>query len=121
MLFSQTLLPSLEFTKCIINDIEPFLTIFQTERPLTIFQTERPLAIFVYEKMKELVVAPMTRFIRPEILETHSSLKNLMKIIDLTEKGNLLPSESVKVGFGATCPLCKLQNAVSSSNKHSAF
>ena len=120
MLFSQTLLPSLEFTKCIINDIEPFLTIFQTERPLTIFQTERPLAIFVYEKMKELVVAPMTRFIRPEILETHSSVKNLMKI-DLTEKGNLLPSESVKVGFGATCPLCKLQNAVSSSNKHSAF
>ena len=111
MLFSQTLLPSLEFTKCIINDIEPFLTIFQTERPL---------AIFVYEKMKELVVAPMTRFIRPEILETHSSVKNLMKI-DLTEKGNLLPSESVKVGFGATCPLCKLQNAVSSSNKHSAF
>ena len=33
-------------------------------------------------------------------METHSSVKNLMKI-DLTEKGNLLPSESVKVGFGA--------------------
>ena len=91
MLFSQTLLPSLEFTRCIISDIEPFPTIFQTERPL---------AVFVYEKMKELVVAPMTRFIRPEILETHSSVKNLMKI-DPTEKGNLLPSESVKVGFGA--------------------
>ena len=91
MLFSQTLRTSLEFTRCIINDIEPFLTIFQTERPL---------AVFVYEKMKELVVALMIRFIRPEILETHSSVKNLMKI-DLTEKGNLLPSESVKVGFGA--------------------
>ena len=75
----------------IINDIEPFLTIFQTERPL---------AVFVYGKMKELIVALMTQFIRPEILETHSSVENLMKI-DLTQKGNLLPSESVKVGFGA--------------------
>ena len=80
MLFSQTLLPSLEFTRCIINDIEPFLTIFQTERPL---------AVFVYEKMKELVVALMSQFIRPEILETHLSMKNLMKV-DLTEKGDLL-------------------------------
>ena len=66
VLFSQTLLPSLEFTRCIINDIEPFLTIFQTERPL---------AVLVYEKMKELVVALMTRFIRPEIVETFVSEK----------------------------------------------
>ena len=54
MQLSQTLLPSLEFTRCITNDIEPFLTIFQTEGPL---------AVFVYEKMKELIVALMTQFI----------------------------------------------------------
>ena len=116
MLFSQTLLPSLDFTRCIISDIEPFPTIFQTERPL---------AVFVYEKMKELVVAPMTRFIRPEILETHSSVKNLMKI-DPTEKGNLLPSESVKVGFGAkkilsNLPTVQAPECLKFKQMHSAF
>ena len=52
-------LAALHFSLCISNEIEPYLVLFQTERPL---------AVFLVEKLKELFVFLAERFAKPEVL-----------------------------------------------------
>ena len=81
----------LEFSVCIITDIEP---------DLTIFQSERPLAIYLHERMHILMMNWMQRFVKSDVLEKSSSTPSMMKI-DLKDESNLNPATSVNVGFGA--------------------
>ena len=87
-----------EFSLSICRDIEPFLNLFQSEKPL---------AVFLYTKLKELIVSLLERFVKPSVLEQNSSPNKLLQI-DLNEKNNLLPIESIDVGFGAKVVLRKL-------------
>ena len=83
----------LEFSVCIITDIEPDI-----EPDLTIFQSERPLAIYLHERI--LMMNLMQRLVKSEVLEKSSSTPSMMKI-DLKDESNLKPATSVNVGFGA--------------------
>ena len=89
----------LPFSLCIVNDLEPFLKLFQSERPLT---------FFLYEKLKEMMSALMMRFVKPDLLTSANSRYKLSKL-DLKNESNLLSTSSVKVGFGASTELKKLK------------
>lgn len=89
-------LATLHFSLCITNEIEPFLTFFQAERPL---------AVFLFEKLKELVTSLMERFVKSDVLESNSSVNKLLKI-DLDDASNLISVENIKVGSGALL-ICK--------------
>ena len=52
-------LGALHFSLCILNEIEPYLVIFQAECAL---------AVFLLEKLKECLVSVMERFVQPEVL-----------------------------------------------------
>ena len=52
-------LAALHFSFYISNEIEPYLVLFQTERPL---------AVFLFGKLKELFVSLVERFVKPEVL-----------------------------------------------------
>ena len=88
----------LEFSLCIVNDIE---------NDLTFFQAERPLAIFLQERLHSLMLNIMNRFVRPEVMEANATTKKMM-VINLTEGEDLMPVSSVNVGFGARKILKKL-------------
>ena len=81
----------LEFSVCIITDIEP---------DLTIFQSEHPLAIYLHERMHILMMNLMHRFVKSEVLEKSLSTPSMMKI-DLKDESNINLATSVNVGFGA--------------------
>ena len=49
-----------EFSLSIYRDIEPFLNLFQSDKPL---------AMFLYTKLKELIVSLLERFVKPSVLE----------------------------------------------------
>ena len=75
------ILPAIfQFSKCVIDDIEPVLQLFQSEHPL---------AVFLYQKLKTLMLNIMACFICLEILEKESSTKTLMRI-DLSDHENIL-------------------------------
>lgn len=84
-------LATLQFSLCITNEIEPFLTFFQAERPL---------AVFLFEKLKDLVTSLMERFVKSDVLESNSSVNKLLKI-DLADTKNLISIDKIKVGSGA--------------------
>ena len=77
---------------------------------LKLFQAERPLAIFLYEKLKGLTVTIMEWFVKPKVLQENLSAFKLINL-DLTKEENLLPLESINVGFGAKVILRKLTTA----------
>ena len=90
-------LAALHFLLCISNEIEPYLVLFQAERPL---------AVFLFEKLKELIVSPMERFVKPEVL-AKKDIVGKMLWLDLTDVNNLRAVENVKVGSSATLVLQK--------------
>ena len=59
-----------EFSLSICIDIEPFLNLFQSEKPL---------AVFLYTKLKELIVSLLERFVKPSVLEQNSSQYKLLQ------------------------------------------
>ena len=69
--------------------------------------------LFLHEHLKRLVISLMDRFVWPGVLESMSSIKKLM-MIDLSNKENLLPNESIDTGFGTTKALKKLKMVQSS-------
>ena len=75
-----------EISLFICNEIEPFLTCFQAERPLP---------VFLSEKLKELLTSIMGRFIRPAAFAANSSTLNMLKI-DLKEEENLISSDNLQ-------------------------
>ena len=89
----------LQFSLCIANDLEPFLKLFQSERPL---------AFFLYEKVKQMMIALMNRFFKRDVLASANSAYKILKL-DLKNESNLLSTSSVKIGFGASTELKKLK------------
>ena len=85
-------LATLEFFLFICNEKEPFLTFFQGERPL---------AIFLYEKLKELLLSIMGRFIRLAVFAVSSSTRKMLKI-DLKKEEKLISSDNLHLGVGTT-------------------
>ena len=77
----------MEFSRCLINDIEP---------ALRIFQAERALAMFLHDGMHSLMFSSMDRFVCHEVLQENTITTKLMKI-DVNEESNL-PTTSVNVG-----------------------
>ena len=91
-MFKSLSLPAiLQFSKCIIDDIEPFLQFFLPEDLL---------AVFLHHRLKTLILNIMTCFIRPEVLETKSSVKKLMRIYPSNHK-NILSCDGINVAFVA--------------------
>ena len=70
--------------------------------------SSRMSTLFLQEHLTRLIISQMNRFVCPAVLESVSSTKKLM-MIDLSNKGNLLPDESVDVDFGTTKALKKLK------------
>ena len=54
-----------EFSLSICRDIEPFLALFQAERPL---------AMFLYQKLRELILSLMERFVKSDVLNANGSV-----------------------------------------------
>ena len=95
----------LEFNLSVMKEIEPFLELFQAERPLV---------VFLYEKVKIIILSLMQRFVRPEVVES-TVVRNLIKWDpekkDLEmhkDESKLLGRDSVDVGFGAKSVFKKL-------------
>jgi hypothetical protein len=81
----------IEFSLSVARDIEPFLKIFQAERPL---------AVFLYSALVHLVLDLMRRFVKQEVISANSQPSQFLKL-DLRKEENLLSPESVNIGFGA--------------------
>ena len=88
----------IEFSLSLCRDIEPFLKLFQSERPL---------AVFLFRKLKELVVSMMERFVRSDVLQANASGNKFLGI-DLKKDENFVSLASINVGFGAKAVLRKL-------------
>ena len=83
----------------VIRDIEPFLTLFQSEDPV---------APFLFEKLKGLIVLILDRFVKTSVIREAS--KNTFKLVNLMLEGNsLLPLHEIDVGLGAKSVLKKLK------------
>jgi hypothetical protein len=104
-----------EFSNVICRDIEPYMTLFQAERPL---------AVFMYHKLLELLTSLLERVVKPEILSKNKSAFKLLKLVKegmrkkadknnptkkLYQEDNLLPIESIAVGFAVKKTLKKLK------------
>ena len=89
----------LQFSLCVANNLEPFLKLFQSECPL---------AFFLYEKVKEIMIALMTQFVKGDVLASANFGYKLLKL-DLINESDLLPASLVKVGFGTSTKLKKLK------------
>ena len=53
-----------EFSLSVCRDIEPFLTLFQAERPL---------AVFLYAKLREVILSLMGRFVKTSVIESNAN------------------------------------------------
>ena len=97
-------LAALHFSLCISNEIEPYLVLFQAERPL---------AVFLFEKLKELLVSLMERFVKPEVFAKKDTVGKMLRP-DLTNGNNLRAVENFKVGSAATlvCKKAKTTHAI---------
>ena len=83
-----------EFCLVVIRDIEPFLTLFQSEKAL---------APFLFEKLKGLIVLILQRFVKLSVIREAST--NAFKLINLKLEGkNLLPLHEIDDGSG--CEVC---------------
>ena len=87
----------LQFSLCIMRDFEPYLELFQAERPLV---------FFIFQKLKVLFNSLLCKFVRPEVMN-NSVIRKLMQL-DFNDSSKLLPDSSVDVGFGAKRSLKKL-------------
>ena len=93
-------LTTLHFSLCISNQVEPYLALFQAEGPH---------AVFLFEKLKELLVSLMERFVKPEVLAKNDTVGKMLRLY-LTDVNNLHALENVKVGSAATL-VCKKAKA----------
>ena len=80
----------LQFALSVMELLEPFLTLFQAERPLV---------FFMYENLKDLILSLVTRFVRTEVMTKHT-LSEIVKL-NFRDDSKILPSASVDVGFAA--------------------
>ena len=80
----------LEFYRAVSTTMEPFLRCFQSEKSI---------AVFLYEKVGEIMLTLMERFVRSEVLLANSSPIKLLRI-NLDDDEVLLPASSINVGLG---------------------
>lgn len=80
-----------------MKDIEPFLELFQAERPLT---------IFLHEKWRPNMLL-LEKVVDVKILQESSSTSKLMEL-DLQNMANLLSETSIDIAFGANAALKNL-------------
>ena len=104
-------LTTLEFSLYICNEVEPFLTHFQAERPL---------AVFLYEKLKELLTSIMGRFVCSAVFAVISSTRKMLKI-NLKKEENLISSDNVHVGVGATRAINNISSGKFKQNAQKIF
>ena len=88
----------LEFCRAVSTTMEPFLRCFRLEKPM---------AVFLYEKVGEIVLSLMERFVRSEVLLANSSSIKLLHV-NLDDNEFLLRASSVIVGFGAKALIKKI-------------
>ena len=81
----------------VIRDVEPFLTLFQSEKPL---------ALVLFEKLKGLIELILQRFVKAGVIRQAST--NTFKLENLKLEGNsLLPFREIDVGLGGKSVLKK--------------
>ena len=81
----------------VIRDVEPFLTLFQSEKPL---------ALVLFEKLKGLIELILQRFVKAGVIREAST--NTFKLVNLKLEGNsLLPFREIDVGLGGKSVLKK--------------
>ena len=89
-----------------MKEIEPFLQLFQCEKPMT---------VFLFQRLKGIILSLMKRLVRSDVIEA-STVRKLLQpnLNDETElklfkdSANLLGSDSIDIGFGAKSILKKL-------------
>ena len=80
----------------VIRDVEPFLTLFQSEKPL---------ALVLFEKLKGLIEL-ILQFVKAGVIRQAST--NTFKLVNLKLEGNsLLPFREIDVGLGGKSVLKK--------------
>ena len=90
-----------QFSGAICRDIEPFMTLFQAERPL---------GVFLHKKLIALSVSLLERIVRKEILDVNRTAFKVMKLVKTlkSDASILLPLESIQVGFATKAVLRQL-------------
>ena len=88
-----------EFSLCITKEIEPFLKLFQCEKPM---------AVFLFAEVKTIITSPLEHIVKPEVLEKNFRVSKLMRL-DLSMEENLLPISSINIGFRAEALLKTLE------------
>ena len=82
----------------VIRDVEPFLTLFQSEKPL---------APVLFEKLKGLIELILQRFVKAGVIR-EASTNTFFKLVNLKLEGNsLLPLREIDVGLGGKSVLKK--------------
>ena len=94
-----------EFSNSICRDLEPFLTLFQAERPL---------GVFLFRKLKDLVILLLGRIIRKEIMDDNKTCSKLLNLVKVLVEGSsndyLLPLEAIEIGFSAKVVIRSLKS-----------
>ncbi len=90
--------PKISFFITIADELEPYLTKFQSPKPL---------APYLFEETYSVLYNLMERFVKREVLE---GLKpSAIAELDLKDSNNLMVAKDVKIGFGARSYLKKLK------------
>ena len=84
-----------------------FLTCSIVELYLKKYQFEKSMVKFMYVDLKSIATNFLQLTVKPEAFEKYKTAKQLAEI-NLDEKGNLLPINKVKLGFGVHGLLSKL-------------
>ena len=98
VLKDKLLTSKLAFFQTIAGDVEPFLTIFQTDAPL---------APLLYECMLSTLRTILTRFVKDDVLEKNCSAPLQ---IDLTKTENLKAVSLIDIGYSTRNELRKIEN-----------
>lgn len=78
--------------------LEPFLTLFQVERPL---------APFLYQELFDIMRNLLSTFVNDSIISAITNGSRLCTI-DIDNVENLKPSEKIEIGFGAKAKTKKM-------------
>lgn len=89
----------LAFFITLANQVEPFLTEFQSDLPL---------APFLHSALISILNNLMGRFVKEEVLKTANS----PKAVDVTDTNNLISYEKIDLGFACRAALKKLPKTV---------
>ena len=91
MLRDPLLRSKLEFFVCLARDVEPFLSLYQTDRPMV---------PFLFDDLTYLLKSLMKRIVKPEVISESTELKNVCSV-NVKEKENLRDPSKVDIGFCA--------------------